>query len=152
MKKHIGKTPWLLACVVLGLVTISAGSPSWGDVKKIPGVIILKDIQNRYGPVTFDHKKHTTLAENCGTCHHTHDKKTYETCGECHTQAAKILKAAANGMLMPCSGCHGEYSPDAPGMPDLKVALHKKCFTCHVGMGDLGDSPKGCVNTCHTRK
>jgi hypothetical protein len=37
-------------------------------------------------------------------------------------------------------------------MPALKVAFHKKCFECHVGMGELGSSPRGCVQTCHTKK
>jgi hypothetical protein len=35
--------------------------------------------------------------------------------------------------------------------PGLKIALHRTCFQCHKGMGDIGTDPKGCTQICHAK-
>ncbi len=132
------------------LLSVMAGSAD-SEVANMPGILVIKHIQNEYGPVTFDHTMHVSMAGNCGECHHTHNEKINSTCMECHSLNSKAFKASAKHGFLPCSGCHTDYSPEAPGMPGLKVALHKKCFGCHVGIGELGASPQGCVRTCHVR-
>jgi hypothetical protein len=144
----------LAACIViafLGLLILKV-MPGMVEAMEIPGTIVIDHIQKQYSPVTFDHAMHAGLAGNCGKCHHQHSEKTISVCKECHALNADAFKSSVKEGFLPCSGCHSEYSPDAPGMPSLKVAFHKKCFECHVGIGELGSSPRGCAQTCHTKK
>lgn len=134
----------------LFLLAVMAG-PASSEGVEMPGTIVIKYIQNNYGPVTFDHAMHAGMADSCGECHHSHDKEINSTCSGCHMLNSDTFKSSANQGFLPCSGCHTDYSPEEPGMPGLKVALHRKCFKCHVGMGELGSSPSGCVEMCHTR-
>jgi hypothetical protein len=155
MEGYTAKTWWAVICAALvSLVAcaVLAGFPPAVDGKQMPGTIVINHLENRYGPVTFDHALHTGLAGSCGKCHHGHNEKMNATCRECHTLSADKFRASANQGFLPCSGCHTDYSPDTPAMPGLKVALHKKCFECHVGVGELGSSPEGCVKTCHAKK
>ncbi|HMK60391.1 MAG TPA: cytochrome c3 family protein [Dissulfurispiraceae bacterium] len=117
-----------------------------------PETIVLDQIQQKYGAVNFNHSMHSGLAESCGKCHHQHNDKLRAECKECHTMDSGAYRSSVKQGFLPCSGCHTEYSPETPGMPGLKVALHKTCFQCHVGMGQLGSSPKGCTEICHGRK
>ncbi len=119
---------------------------------EIPGTIVIDSLSKKYGPVTFDHGMHAGLAEDCGKCHHQHSNKLVSVCKECHAIDPSAFKASAKQGFLPCSGCHTEYSPDSPEVPGLKVALHKKCFQCHIGIGKLGASPEGCNETCHSKK
>lgn len=154
MKKYaLVKLRLLIAAALTfaGTVVIMTGSPAKVQGVDSPGAITIKHIQDRYGPVVFDHAMHEAIAEGCGTCHHSHNDKNNSTCRECHALAADAFKASASHGFMACSACHSDYSPDMPEMPGLKVAFHKKCFQCHVGIGELGSSPAGCVQTCHSR-
>lgn len=155
MKGYTVNTLWAGACAaVVSLCFFAAigGSPAAVEGTQMPGTIVINYLERMYGPVTFDHALHTGLAGSCGTCHHGHNEKMNATCRECHTLSAEKFRASANQGFLPCSGCHADNSADAPGMPGLKVALHKKCFECHVGIGELGSSPQGCVKTCHSKK
>ncbi len=140
------------AVASLGLLAVLTGTAGQVDGKEMPGVIVLKYLQNRYRPVTFNHEMHAAIAGNCGTCHHQHDEKARSTCKECHALNAGAMKASLKNSFTACSSCHSDPSPDMPEMPGLKVAFHKKCFQCHVGIGDLGSSPEACVKTCHAKK
>jgi len=144
----------LAACIVIvffGLLIVKV-MPVMVEAMEMPGTIVIDHIQKQYSPVTFDHAMHAGLAENCGKCHHQHSEKMISVCKECHALNADAFKSSAKEGFLPCSGCHSDYSADAPGMPGLKVAFHKKCFECHVGIGELGSSPRGCSQTCHTKK
>lgn len=144
---------WRLpVCIGLAFVgmLIMNGGRGMVEGTEMPGVIVLDQVQKKYSPVKFDHAMHAGLAESCGKCHHQHNDKTVSVCKECHTLNPDTFRSSAKGFL-PCSGCHSDYSPDAPAMPGLKVALHKKCFQCHIGIGKLGSSPTGCTETCHTK-
>ncbi|KAF0183235.1 MAG: hypothetical protein FD164_793 [Nitrospirae bacterium] len=143
-----------LAALVLCIAPVSFFliTSATGTGTALPGMITINAVQNKFGPVQFDHAKHAALAEGCGQCHHMHNDKANATCKECHALSAAHFKNSVKQQFLPCSGCHTETSATAPELPGLKVALHKKCFTCHVGMGDLGASPRGCTQICHTQK
>ncbi len=155
MEKKAMKLLWILACAAFtstGLFIVTAWLPEKSEGTDMPGTIVIKYIQKRYGQVTFDHAMHVDLAGSCGKCHHMHDEKRNATCRECHSLDASMFKASAKQGFLPCSGCHTDYSAETPEIPGLKVALHKKCFECHIGIGEIGSSPQGCVKTCHVRK
>ncbi len=118
---------------------------------EMPGTIVLDSIQKTYGPVTFDHAMHAGFAGSCAKCHHQHNEKSIAVCKECHDLDTAVFRSSALQGFLPCNGCHLDYSPETPGVPGLKVALHKKCFQCHIGINELGVSPRGCTETCHTK-
>ena len=154
MTMNIAKTLRLLAVmavVSVGLLGNLNGSSATAESVAKPGTIVIKHIMNQYGPVTFNHEMHVSIAGNCGTCHHQHDEKVKAGCTECHSLSAGAFKASAKHGFSPCSSCHSDPSPDMPEMPGLKVELHKKCFPCHLGMGELGSSPEACTKTCHAK-
>lgn len=152
--KPSAKLLWLIAlCLPLFLIGISimAESQVFGKGLNMPRKIIIKHIQKEYSAVKFDHSTHVSLASGCGQCHHMHNDKQNSTCKECHAINSASFKSSVKEGFLPCSACHTDNSADSPGVPGLKVALHKKCFECHIGIGDLGVSPQGCVRTCHTK-
>lgn len=152
--KSSTKIGWLIVLSVpLFLIGISImlRSEVLGKGLNMPRKIIIKYIQKDYGPVKFDHAAHVLLASGCGQCHHMHNDKQNATCKECHAINSANFKSSVKEGFLPCSACHTENSVDSPGVPGLKVALHKKCFECHIGMGELGVSPQGCTKTCHTK-
>ncbi len=152
MKRYTVKMLFLV-CIGLafpGLVATMAVSPARVEGKEMPGVIVIKSLRNQYRPVTFNHEMHAAIAGNCGTCHHQHPEKARATCQECHN--TDVLKSTVKQSFSACSSCHSDPSPEMPEMPGLKVALHKTCFQCHVGIGDLGSSPKACAKTCHAKR
>lgn len=148
MHRPMMKLAALVFCAIPA--TLLFLTPAGGAGTAGPGTITINAVQKTFGPVQFDHAKHASLAEGCGQCHHMHNDKMNASCRECHAIDAARFKGSVKQQFMPCSGCHTESTADAPELPGLKVALHKKCFTCHIGMGDLGASPKGCTQLCHT--
>jgi hypothetical protein len=150
------KAPWFSICVIIAFIGLfaflSGSSAGIEGVKKIPGIIDIKYIQREYGSVAFNHSKHAAMAGTCGKCHHMHNEKINSACRQCHALDAEAFKSSVKQVFLPCSACHTNHSPESPGVPGLKVALHKKCFECHIGMRELGYSPSGCVKTCHAKK
>ena len=61
------RLPVCAVFVFLFLLAVMAGSASSEGVD-IPGTIIIKYIENKFGPVTFDHSMHADMADNCGEC------------------------------------------------------------------------------------
>jgi hypothetical protein len=119
---------------------------------QMPDIAVLDDMEDQYGPVQFNHSMHTYIAENCGQCHHQHGVNDTTQCQGCHSfDSPALKKVAANGFLG-CKTCHDKLNPETPEMPGLKVAYHKQCFKCHLGMGGLGEGPQGCTTQCHARK
>ncbi len=123
-----------------------------GDTAKAPTTTTLDSLSDKYDPVFFDHAKHTSLAGNCGTCHHQHGNFGTLPCKECHSLDASMFRNSVVNNFMACKNCHGSYDPSNPRMPGLKTAYHQQCFQCHRGMGDVGISPTGCTNLCHGKK
>ncbi len=142
----------IIPCIVLlaSFILLVAGSP--GPATAEPGMRVLDSIKNEYGPVKFDHPKHTAIAGNCSACHHEHTMANDLPCKQCHTITPQSFKNSVSHSFMACKNCHASQDRDNPGMPGLKVAYHKQCFSCHKGMGNIGLNPKGCTEMCHSKR
>jgi Ni/Fe-hydrogenase subunit HybB-like protein len=85
-------------------------SPSIG-----PDVVSLKELQDLYVPVRFDHRAHATMSDmsgGCENCHHYNEPgQPIAACKACHP--AEIL--------------HEDIS-----QPGLKGAYHRQCLGCHT--------------------
>ncbi len=119
---------------------------------KAPSVAKLDTLVDKYEPVTFDHEKHTSIAGNCGTCHHQHENFGTLPCKECHSVTPAMFKSSVSNNFMACKNCHAAYDPANPKVPGLKTAYHQQCFQCHRGMAEVGISPAGCTMMCHGKK
>ena len=117
-----------------------------------PGTVKLDSLVDKYEPVLFNHEKHIGIAGDCGKCHHQHGNNASSPCHECHRIAASSFRGSVTGSFMACKNCHGVYDPASPGMPGLKVAYHRQCFQCHLGMADVGVDPKACAAMCHDKR
>jgi cytochrome c553 len=145
MKKRV------IISLILVLCISSAASLYAGNAK-IPGIVKLDTISDKYEPVKFDHAKHASIAGNCGTCHHDHGKNSTLPCKDCHSISSSTFKNSVTNNFMACKKCHAANDPSNPAMPGLKVAYHKTCFECHRGMGNVGIDPIGCAQMCHAPK
>jgi len=95
-----------------------------------PDSVLIRELENLYWPVPFDHRGHARMAEmarGCVTCHH-------------NTPAGQEPPA--------CKTCH---SPTDPGTditkPSLKGAYHRQCLNCHKDWTAETDCAK-----CHPLK
>lgn len=148
----------MLLLLAAGLLTMVLFPSSDSEVKAAgisaggytPATVVLQGESSLMGPVTFDHAMHTAISSDCNGCHHQHQGVDVAQCVGCHDLETLATRKVAAGGIVACRHCHGEITPDAPGMPGLKVAYHRKCFTCHLGMKGLGEGPQGCTSQCHT--
>ncbi|MBI5098426.1 MAG: cytochrome c3 family protein [Nitrospirae bacterium] len=143
MKKFLILVIAIIFCFFLSL-SIFAG--------KNPGVVTLDTLSDKYESVRFNHESHTSMAGNCGTCHHEHGNSAALPCKDCHSITPAAFKNSVVNNFVACKNCHAVSDPDNPVMPGLKVAYHKTCFQCHRGMGNVGVDPKGCAEMCHAKK
>ena len=143
MKKFVILIISIGFCLFLS-VSIGAG--------KNPGVVTLDSISDKYEAVSFDHEKHTSLAGNCGACHHEHGNSGSLPCKDCHAVTPDTFKKSVTNSFVACKNCHVDADRENPAIPGLKVAYHKTCFQCHRGMGNVGVDPKGCAEICHAKK
>ncbi len=141
------KTLW----IVIAFCLVFTGSLYAGSAKA-PSISKLDSISDKYEPVTFDHEKHTSIAGNCGTCHHQHGNFSSLPCKECHSVTPAMFKGSVSNNFMACKNCHSAYDRSNPKMPGLKTAYHQQCFQCHRGMAEVGISPAGCTMMCHGKK
>lgn len=143
----------LASSAMLLLVTATLPARAADSPAAVPDTIVLDHLKGPYGPVTFDHAKHATrYADGCGECHHQHRANDKNPCKRCHSIDAAQFKASVTRNFSACSNCHGDYDAKTPEVPDLKVAYHQVCFTCHRTSGDVGKSPHDCQQLCHTKK
>lgn len=115
------------------------------------GLFKLNSLEDQYEAVQFDHAKHTSIADNCATCHHEHPGNSL-ICMDCHSVSKSAFQNSVVRSFMSCKTCHAAVNRDNPGMPGLKDAYHRVCFDCHRGMGNVGVEPKGCAELCHAKK
>ena len=108
------------------------------DIKQTYFVLnspILKEREDRYAPVRFNHGQHAAGAADCSVCHH---KRPLEKVG-----------FSPNPELVRCSACHQQsFSADFPERLGLKAAYHQRCIGCHE-REDRG--PVVCVD-CHLNR
>lgn len=137
-----------ISIAILLCATLQAGA----GTAKAPEVVTLDSISDAYEPVFFTHDRHVKIAGDCGSCHHEHGNTKSLPCKDCHSIPPESFKNSVTKNFMACRSCHGGANPDTPAMPGLKIALHRTCFQCHKGMGNIGADPKGCTEICHAKK
>ena len=136
---HICKTPTienpcLEMCLRTGAKTAEGHSAAEG-----PGIAVIDQLEELYGPVRFDHKHHAemvSMGEGCGICHHYSPPGIFPPCGECHgdqpSEAQTLRKPGLKGAYhRQCMACHREWSHDT------------KCIVCHLPheVTDLAGDP-----------
>ncbi len=123
MKKIVA----LVVMVVFLAVGVAAfGSPACpaGDLK-----VTKAEGTAKKAPVNYNHAKHSAVAPDCKSCHHTwKGDGAPEKCSECHTAKKDGKKLA------------------------IKAALHKTCKDCHKDMKKAGKKtgPTSCKG-CHVK-
>lgn len=138
--------------LIVTFCLVYTGSLCAGAAAKAPATTKLDSISDKYEPVTFDHAKHTSLAGNCGACHHQHNNFGSLPCKECHSVDASLFKKSVTNNFVACRNCHSTFDRANPRMPGLKTAYHQQCFQCHRGMAEVGEGPAGCTALCHEKK
>ncbi|UCE24716.1 MAG: hypothetical protein JSU74_01310 [Candidatus Zixiibacteriota bacterium] len=126
--------PCLEICVWTKAKAGKAHTPDEG-----PDVAMLDQLEELYGPVTFDHKHHAEMVgmgEGCAICHHYSPPGKFPPCEECHgdepSEPQTLRKPGLKGAYhRQCMGCHREWSHDT------------KCIECHLPSNgvDLASSP-----------
>jgi hypothetical protein len=96
-----------------------------------PNVVILRELENIYEAVPFDHRSHAKMAQmwnGCVTCHH---RSPQPATGAAPTPAeAKTQEASAQ--IPACKSCHPAALAEADvHRPSLKGAYHRQCLNCH---------------------
>ncbi|MDY0268978.1 hypothetical protein [Trichloromonas sp.] len=93
---------------------------------------IIKELEDRYAPVRFNHGQHAASAGDCTICH--------------HKRPAADIAYNPNPELVRCSACHQQsFAPEFPNRLGLKAAYHQRCIQCHE---DQNKGPQICVD-CH---
>lgn len=113
---------------------------------------------SKVGDVVFPHKMHVEEFElECSDCHHNINAKKIDTphsdyfkssqinCQVCHTGSLALMQEDYN-----CSKCH-HSNPMHIGKEKItaKVAIHKKCWSCH-DMDTGKDASEECT-FCHVK-
>jgi hypothetical protein len=107
-----------------------------GDSQKMPGKMTIPSVDEKWGPVAFDHNQHLAFS-SCLYCHHTNKGLTLET-----------FNAGKSEKIPLCASCHvrKEGEANTPKSADgtelwSKEAYHVNCIDCHKG--DIQRKPKG---------
>lgn len=117
---------FLAFCLVIVIASYAGGEKKKeaSSSENVPESFTLGHIAKIYEPVRFSHGNHSSVAGECGSCHH-------------HSEV---------GQTPPCQKCHGaSLESKGSGMPGLKDAYHRQCMGCHK---DMGTGPVGC-GECH---
>jgi len=115
----------------------------------VPKKVVIKDLEDRYEPVEFPHRKifaalkkklkgnrladyfHPLEATLCQGCHH---------------------NSPVSGTPPKCGSCHGQpFNEKSLLMPGLKGAYHRQCMGCHTQMGIEKPANVECAG-CHLEK
>ncbi len=113
-----------------------------------PKVVVLKQLENLYTPVPFEHARHAEMAEmwdRCVMCHHREPEPATQPVTLSTTRPAT---QADSGTTPACKSCHPVDADQADlRRPSLKGAYHRQCLNCHREW--TGEN--ACV-VCHTAK
>jgi hypothetical protein len=125
MKRTIASAALAIALVAAGAYAANPKAPAKAAPPASPETVSISSMSAWYGPVTFTHAKHASLAGDCTSCHHQSD-----------------------GEPVACVTCHqAQVDPGSPSAVTLKLAYHERCVGCHKA---AGSGPTGC-NDCHTK-
>jgi hypothetical protein len=115
--------PCLVVCPRNEMVTV------YEKPEKTPGLIVIDELSDRYGPVYFSHKIHAQMSIMSGGCENCHHHNT-------------------SGPIINCNSCHeSSRKREDVSVPDLRGAFHRQCMDCHREWSH----ENGC-NTCHSLK
>ena len=96
-----------------------------------PNVVILRELENAYEAVPFEHQSHAKMAEmwnGCVTCHH----RSPQPDASAAPPAAGNMTQEASAKVPACKSCHPVVAADLDiHMPSLKGAYHRQCLSCH---------------------
>jgi len=126
-----GRTIWHFAPLVLlaGALVVGMGLLVTAAAKDVPpesgpDVVVLRELENTYEAVPFEHKLHAKMAQmwnGCVTCHHRSPQPD-----------AGAAPPAASAQVPACKSCHPAAAAEAEiHMPSLKGAYHRQCLNCH---------------------
>lgn len=91
------------------------------DVKNTYMVLdspIIKEQEDHYAAVRFNHGQHAAMSGDCTVCHHLRPLDT--------------MDEKANKELVRCSACHQRaFNQELPDRLGLKAAYHQSCIPCH---------------------
>ena len=97
------------------------------ELTEAPDSMMIRELVDAYGPVSFNHKLHASMAEmkdSCATCHHFSPPGRIPQCLECHENEPNPRNLAQPGLKgayhRQCLSCHREWSHDT------------KCVVCHL--------------------
>lgn len=97
--------------------------------EQTPELIVIDQLNDRYGPVYFSHKLHAQMSVMSGGCENCHHHNT-------------------SGPILQCKSCHeASRKRDDISLSDLKGAYHRQCMDCHREWSH----ETGC-NSCHVLK
>jgi len=136
---------------------LSGDKPFWqsmlGDPanllpKKLPGVVEINILENKYLPVQFSHddhiKKLTEISQKNKLSNYFHCNQM-TICMGCHHHSA--LYPAKE--VPPCNTCHAINAQENKNPPALQGAYHRQCIACHK---EMRIGPTSCNNGCHLPK
>jgi hypothetical protein len=96
-----------------------------------PNVVILRELEDTYEAVPFEHKLHAKMAEmwnGCVTCHH----RSPQPEAGAAPPAPESVTQETSAQVPACKSCHPATTADAAiRMPSLKGAYHRQCLNCH---------------------
>ncbi len=126
MKRNVVILAAAAAILLLAASGVMAQKKEKAPAQPVPETVTMSGLSHWFGPATFSHGAHASLAGDCTSCHHKSD-----------------------GEVGPCGTCHPEqFDPSQPTMPSLNVAYHQRCAGCHA---QAGSGPTAC-ESCHKRK
>ncbi|MFO7832080.1 MAG: cytochrome c3 family protein [Desulfuromonadaceae bacterium] len=93
---------------------------------------IIKEREDHYTPVRFNHGQHAASVDDCTVCH--------------HKRPVEDVSFSPNPELVRCSACHQQsFDPEFPERLGLKAAYHQRCIGCHE---EEDRGPQVCAD-CH---
>jgi hypothetical protein len=107
-------------------------NPGTYPAESVPDTVVIQDLADQYGPVTFAHRKHQVLLEK-GTqgnklAQYFHSEPG-TLCQGCHHNSPASLKPPR------CGSCHAAaFDARQPARPGLQAAYHGQCMVCHREM------------------
>ncbi|MFW6387268.1 MAG: cytochrome c3 family protein [Thermodesulfobacteriota bacterium] len=93
---------------------------------------IIKEREDHYAGVRFNHAQHAASVDDCSVCHHKRPEQDVEF--------------SPNPELVRCSACHQHsFDTEYPERLGLKAAYHQRCIGCHE---EENRGPQVCAD-CH---
>ncbi|MBP1709668.1 MAG: cytochrome c class [Deltaproteobacteria bacterium] len=124
------------------------GNPANLFPQKLPVVLEINPLENKYLPVQFPHTNHikhlTDISQKNKLSNYFHCNQM-TVCMGCHHHSALYPARPVPS----CNTCHPITTQKQKAFTFLQGAYHRRCIACHKGM-KIG--PTSCNNGCHLPK